>query len=55
MAIGESPQRLRFRLEQQSEGSWRIADILYPGEPGFQLSAYLQELLKPVQTEGAPP
>ena len=45
--IAEAPQRLRFRLEQQADGNWRIADIRYPGDPGFQLSDYLQELLKP--------
>ena len=39
------PQQLEFRMVQR-DGRWRIADIHYPGEPGFSLSSFLNSLLK---------
>jgi len=42
----EPPQMLRFRLLPGAGGDWRIADILYQGDPPFALSSYLAELLK---------
>lgn len=43
----EAPQPLRYRMRPAPGGRWQIADILYPGSPGFRLSAFLEELLKP--------
>mgnify|MGYP001304884127 FL=1 len=39
------PQQLEYRMVQR-DGRWRIADIHYPGEPGFSLSSFLNSLLK---------
>ena len=41
----EQPQQLEYRMVQR-DGRWRIADIHYPGEPGFSLSSFLNSLLK---------
>lgn len=43
----EAPVQLRYRMRPGPGGSWRIADIHYPGEPGFRLSSFLAELLEP--------
>lgn len=47
----EAPQQLRYSLQQDSSGSWRIADITYllndPNNPSSVLSAILADLLKP--------
>ena len=39
------PEQLEYRMVQR-DGRWRIADIHYPGEPGFSLSSFLNSLLK---------
>ena len=39
------PQQLEYRMVLR-DGRWRIADIHYPGEPGFSLSSFLSSLLK---------
>ena len=39
------PQQLRYRMVQR-DGRWRIADIHYPGDPGFSLSSFLSSLLQ---------
>jgi hypothetical protein len=44
---GEAPQQLRYVMEPSTTQSWRIADIVYPGEPSFWLSTYLEQLLAP--------
>jgi len=44
---GEAPQQLRYVMEPSPTQSWRIADIVYPGEPSFWLSTYLEQLLAP--------
>jgi hypothetical protein len=41
-----TPRVLLYRMEPQPGGAWRIADITYPGEPGFRLSTYLDGLLR---------
>ena len=41
----DAPVLLRYRLVAGPSGAWRIADITYPGEPGFRLSSFLSELL----------
>ncbi len=43
----EAPQQLRYRMRPGPGGTWRIADIHYPGNPGFRLSSFLADLLKP--------
>lgn len=39
------PQQLRYVFQQSPDDGWRIADIVYPGEPSFRLSTYLRQLL----------
>ena len=39
------PQQLEYSMVLR-DGRWRIADIHYPGEPGFSLSTFLSSLLK---------
>ena len=39
------PQQLEYRMVLR-DGLWHIADIHYPGEPGFSLSSFLSSLLK---------
>ena len=39
------PQQLEYRMVQR-DGRWRIADIHYPGDPGFSLSSFLSSLLQ---------
>jgi len=34
-------------MNRDSKGSWRINNITYLGEPGFQLRPFLQKLLNP--------
>ena len=43
----EPPQELRYVMDAPASGGWRIADIVYPGEPTFRLTDYLQQLLAP--------
>ena len=47
----ERPQQLRYSLQQDSSGRWRIADITYlhnqPETPPSSLSGILADLLKP--------
>lgn len=43
----EAPVQLRYRMRPGPGGAWQIADIHYPGDPGFRLSSYLAELLEP--------
>lgn len=43
----EPPQLLRYHLVPGPTGGWRIADITYPGEPGFRLTGFLTDLLGP--------
>ncbi|MGC5197080.1 hypothetical protein [Aphanothece microscopica] len=40
----EEPVPLHYLLQAAAGGRWLIADITYPGEPGFRLSAFLSEL-----------
>ena len=39
------PEQLEYRMVQR-DGRWRIADIHYPGDPGFSLSSFLSSLLQ---------
>ena len=39
------PQQLEYRMVQR-DGRWCIADIYYPGDPGFSLSCFLRSLLQ---------
>ncbi|WP_254967619.1 DUF3828 domain-containing protein [Cyanobium sp. CH-040] len=41
-----TPVQLRYRMQPTGTGAWRIADISYPGEPGFTLTRFLSELLE---------
>lgn len=41
------PRRLLYEMNQDSKGSWRINDITYGDEQGFQLRPFLKELLNP--------
>jgi hypothetical protein len=46
----EPPQQLRYRLQQDPSGRWRIADIIYlqsDATPPFTLSGILADLLRP--------
>ncbi len=43
----ETPLQLRYRMRPGPGGSWQIADIHYPGEPGFRLTSFLADLLEP--------
>ena len=42
-----TPRRLLYEMSKNSKGSWRINNITYLDEPGFQLRPYLKELLNP--------
>jgi len=42
----EPLQQLRYILQNSQPEGWRIADIVYPGEPAFRLIPYLQHLLQ---------
>ena len=42
-----TPQLLRYTLEPNGPGRWRILDITYPTEPSFSLAKHLEGLLKP--------
>lgn len=42
----EQPQQLRYVFRLSPSDGWRIADIVYPGEPSFRLSTYLRQLLQ---------
>ena len=44
---GDAPQQLRYVMEPSPTQGWRIADVVYPGEPSFGLSTYLEQLLAP--------
>lgn len=46
----DSPVQLRYQMLPTDTGTWRIADISYPGEPGFNLSSFLSELLESPNT-----
>ena len=39
------PQQLEYRMVLR-DGRWHIADIHYPGEPGFSLSSFPSSLLQ---------
>ena len=41
------PTRLLYEMNKGSKGSWRINNITYLDEPGFQLRQYLKDLLNP--------
>ena len=41
------PTRLLYEMNKGSKGSWRINNITYLDEPGFQLRQYLKNLLNP--------
>ncbi|CAK6695477.1 hypothetical protein BBFGKLBO_01855 [Synechococcus sp. CBW1107] len=41
----EQPVRLGYQMRPAPDGDWRVADIRYPGDPGFRLSSYLADLL----------
>ena len=43
----ETPRRLLYELNRDNRGSWRINNISYLDEPGFQLRPFLQKLLNP--------
>lgn len=43
----EAPHQLRYVMEPSPTQGWRIANIVYPGEPTFRLSTYLEQLLAP--------
>ena len=47
MCASDAPQQLRFVFQHLPKEGWRIADIVYPGEPSFRLSTYLEQLLAP--------
>ena len=42
-----TPRRLPCAMNRDSKGSWRIINITYLDEPGFQLRSFLQKLLNP--------
>lgn len=42
----DAPVLLRYQMLPTGTGTWRIADISYPGEPGFKLSRFLGDLLE---------
>ena len=42
-----TPRRLLYEMNRDSKGSWRINNITYLDEPGFQLRSFLQKLLNP--------
>ena len=43
----ETPRRLLYEMTRSSTGSWRINDITYLDEQGFQLRPFLQTLINP--------
>ena len=43
---GEPPRKLLYELNRDSTGSWRINEITYLNERGFQLKPFLQKLIK---------
>lgn len=45
----EAPQQLRYQLVMDPFGTWKIADIVYPANSGYnrRLTSFLAELLDP--------
>ena len=45
----EAPQQLRYQLVIDPFGTWKIADIIYPANSGYnrRLTSFLAELLDP--------
>ena len=43
----ETPTRLLYEMTKSSTGSWRINNITYLDEQGFQLRPFLQTLINP--------
>jgi hypothetical protein len=41
----DRPVRLGYRMRPGPGGDWTIADIRYPGEPGFLLTSFLADLM----------
>ena len=41
----EQPVRLGYQMRPGPNGDCRVADIRYPGDPGFRLSSFLTDLL----------
>lgn len=52
----EQPVRLGYQMRPGSDDDWKVADIRYPGDPGFRLSSYLADLLASPsrRTSGSP-
>ena len=47
--LSEAPQQLRYQLVMDPFGTWKIADIVYPANSGYnrRLTSFLAELLDP--------
>jgi hypothetical protein len=47
--LSEAPQQLRYQLVMDPFGTWKIADIVYPANSGYnrRLMSFLAELLDP--------
>ena len=45
--LSEAPQQLRYQLVMDPFGTWKIADIVYPANSGYncRLTSFLAELL----------
>lgn len=41
----DRPVRLGYQMQPGPGGTWTVADIRYPGDPGFLLSSFLADLL----------
>ena len=49
-----APSRLLYEMNQDSQGRWRINNITYLDESGFQIRSYLRKLLHPALWSASP-